>query len=127
MPLHFRCDGEIAILSNVGRLMNDPRYFDAGQQVKELLSEGFRTFIIELRGVGETGSPLLGLLMTMTRQIRKDGGEVVLAGVSRSMEKFLDEMRMEEFWDVFRSVEEAKWHFVGQNDTQRTGQGRSPR
>jgi anti-sigma B factor antagonist len=127
MPLHIRCDGDIAILSNVGRLMNDPRYVDAGRQVRDLLAEGFRAFVIELRGVGETGSPLLGLLMTMTRQIRRDGGEVVLAGVSRSMETFLDEMRMEEFWDVFRSVEEAMGHFVGQNDARRTGQGRSPR
>jgi anti-anti-sigma factor len=117
MPLHIRFDGDIAILSNIGRLMNDPRYFDAGQEVRDLLSEGFRNFVIELRGVGETGSPLLGLLMTMTRQIRQHGGEVVLAGVSRSMEKFLDEMRMEEFWDVFRNVEEAKGHFVRQNDS----------
>jgi anti-sigma B factor antagonist len=119
MPLHVRFDGDIAILSNVGRMMNDPRYFDAGREVRDLLSEGFRAFVIELRGVGETGSPLLGLLMTVTRQIRQHGGEVVLAGVSRSMEKFLDEMRMEEFWDVFRSVEEAKGHFVRQDGDRR--------
>jgi anti-sigma B factor antagonist len=119
MPLHIRFDGEIAILSNLGRLMNDPRYVDAGQDVRELLAEGFRNFVIELRGVGETGAPLLGLLMTMTRQIRQQGGEVVLAGVSRSMEKFLDEMRMEEYWDAYHSIEEAKGNFVRQDDARR--------
>ena len=111
MPLHVRFDDDIAILSNVGRLMNDPRYFDAGREVADLLAQGFRAFIIELRGVGETGAPLLGLLMTMTRQIRQLGGDVVLAGVSRSMEKFLDEMRMDEFWEIYRGVGDAMGHF----------------
>jgi anti-anti-sigma regulatory factor len=107
MPLHARFDGDFAVLSNVGRSMNDPRYVDAGREVKDLLDEGARRFVIELRGIGETGPPLLGLLMTMTRQIRQHGGEVVLAGVSRSMQDFLVEMQMEEFWDVFRDVREA--------------------
>src|SRR4051812_26080447 len=83
MPLHVRFVDDVAILSNLGRLMNDPRYSDAGRVVADLLSEGFRAFVIELRGVGETGAPLLGVLMTMTRQIRQEGGEIVLAGASR--------------------------------------------
>jgi anti-sigma B factor antagonist len=119
LPLHIQFDGDIAILSNLGRLMNDPRYFDAVNQVDELLSEGFRAFVIELRGVGETGSPLLGLMMTMTRQIRRRRGEVVLVGVSRNMDKFLDEMRMEEFWDVFDSIRAAKELLVRHDDVQR--------
>jgi anti-anti-sigma regulatory factor len=119
MPLHVRFDDDIAILSNVGRLMNDPRYFDAVQEVRDLLSEGTRAFVIELRGVGETGEPLLGLLVTMTRQIRRHGGEVVLAGVSREMGRSLDEMRLEDFWDVFRGVEEAKGHLIGRDDAGR--------
>src|SRR4051812_38150937 len=92
--------------------MNDPRYSDAGLVVRELLAEGARAFVIELRGVGETGAPLLGVLMTMTREIRRQGGEVVLAGLNRGMEKFLEEMQMDEFWDVYRNVGEAKEHFV---------------
>lgn len=116
MPLHIRFEGEIAILSNVGRLMNDPRYFDAGREVGDLLSDGCRAFVIELRGVGEAGAPLLGLLMTITRQVRRQGGEVVLAGMSRGMEEFLDAMRMDEFWDMYPGTEEAKGHFLQQHD-----------
>jgi anti-anti-sigma regulatory factor len=116
MPIRVRFDGEVAILSNVGRTMNDPRYLDAIREVRDLLSEGFRSFVIELGGVNEPGPPLLGLLMTMTRQIRKANGEIVLVGMSRHMEKFLDEMRMEDFWDVFRHVEEAKGHLIGRDD-----------
>jgi anti-anti-sigma regulatory factor len=116
MPLHARFDGDIAVLSNVGRSMNDPRYMDAGHEVRGLLDEGFRRFVLELRGVGETGPPLLGLLMTVTRQIRLRGGEVVLAAPSRSMHDLLVEMRMEDYWDVFRNVREAVEDFRRRGD-----------
>ena len=29
MPMHSRSDGEVVVLSNFGRLMDDPRHFDA--------------------------------------------------------------------------------------------------
>jgi anti-anti-sigma regulatory factor len=107
MPLHIRFERNVAVLSNLGRAMNDPRYTDAGREVGGLLDQGFRHFIIELRSVGETGPPLLGVLMTITRQIRQRGGDIVLAAPSRSMRRLLDEMQMEDFWDVFRDVGEA--------------------
>jgi anti-anti-sigma regulatory factor len=112
MPIHLRIQGDVAILSNVGRGMNDPRYLDAGQEVRDLLGRGFRSFVVDLSGVHAPGPPLLGVLMTVTRQIRKEGGEVVLAELSRDMKTFLDEMRLEEFWDVYRDVEQATGHFL---------------
>ncbi|CAN5841019.1 hypothetical protein BH23PLA1_BH23PLA1_16030 [soil metagenome] len=111
MPLHARIDGDVAILSNVGRSMNDPRYTDAGREVGELLDQKIRNFIIELRGVQETGPPLLGVLMTISRQVRNRGGEVVLADVSRPMLEFLTTMQMDDHWDVFRSVADARRFF----------------
>ena len=97
-------------------VLTDPDILEPGQIA---FDGNGRMFVIELRGVGETGEPLLGLLVTMTRQIRRHGGEVVLAGVSREMGRFLDEMRLEDFWDVFRGVEEAKGHLIGRDDAGR--------
>jgi anti-anti-sigma regulatory factor len=119
MPIHIRLDGDVTILSNIGRAFNDPRYFDAGEEVRDLLAQGFRTFIIELGRVANPGSPLLSLLMTMTRQIRKEGGEVALVGMSRAMEAFLVTMQMDEFWDVFSNVEEAKRQLLREDDAGR--------
>jgi anti-anti-sigma regulatory factor len=116
MPLHARFEGDVAILSNLGRSMNDPRYTDAGREVKELLDEGFRKFVVDLRGVAEAGPPLLGVLMTVTRQIQQRGGELVLAGMSGGLKHFLVEMRMEDYWEVFRGVREARAFFRGQGD-----------
>ena len=79
MPLNSRVDGEIVILSNFARLMNDPRYVDASRDVGDLLEQGFTTFIFDLGGFKETGASFLGVLMTVTRRIRQHGAEAALA------------------------------------------------
>jgi anti-sigma B factor antagonist len=107
MAIHVRFEGEVAVLSGIARLMNDPRHFDAGRDVGELLDQGYLRFVLELGNVRETGPTVLGLLTTLTRKIRQADGEAVLANLSPPMEKFLDEMRMDSYWDVFDDVEEA--------------------
>jgi len=108
MALNIRDDGDVTILSNFGRLMNDPRYVDAAGDVEQEMDRGARNFVMELAGVHETGASFLGVLMTLTRAIRRRGGEVVIARPSPQIEKHLEEMQMDDFWDVFRSVDEAK-------------------
>ncbi|WP_435006082.1 STAS domain-containing protein [Tundrisphaera lichenicola] len=107
MAINVRFEGEIAILSNFARLMNDPRHFDAVRDLRELLDQGYRRFVLDVGGVRETGSTVLGLLTTLTRQVRNSGGEVALANVSPPLEKYLEEMRMDAYWDVFDDSEGA--------------------
>jgi anti-sigma B factor antagonist len=111
MSLNIRVDGDIVILSNFGRLMNDPRYVDASRDTSDLLERGFKTFILDLGGFRETGSSFLGLLMTMTRRIKQHGGEAALAHLAPATERFINEMRMDDYWDIFKSVEEASQFF----------------
>ncbi|MGZ3388352.1 MAG: STAS domain-containing protein [Isosphaeraceae bacterium] len=108
MAMNIRVDRNVAILSNFARLMNDPRYVDAARDVREMLEQGIRNYVIELAGVKETGSSFLGVLMTITREIRSAGGEAVLAHPSRDVEKHLAMMQMDDYWDVFGTVDEAK-------------------
>jgi anti-sigma B factor antagonist len=107
MAIHVRFEGQVAILSGIARLMNDPRHFDASRDVGELLDQGYLRFVLELGNVRETGPTVLGLLTTLTRKIRKADGEAVLANVSPAMEKFLDEMQMDSYWDIFDDAGEA--------------------
>jgi len=115
MPLNVHVDGDIVVLGNFARLMNDPRYIDASRDTRDMLDQGFRKFVLDLGGVKETGSAWLGLLLTMTRQIRQQGGEAALAHLSRDTEYFLSEMRMDDYWDVFSSVKEAS-RFLNHGD-----------
>lgn len=111
MVLSIRHDGDVTILANFGRFMNDPRYVDAAKEVADLLDLGERSFIMEMSGVHETGGSFLGVLMTMTREIRRRGGEVVMAHVGGHVGPYLAEMQLDDYWDVFRTVEEAKRFF----------------
>jgi anti-anti-sigma regulatory factor len=107
MPLNVQVDGDIVVLSNFARLMNDPKYVDASRDTRDMLEQGFRKFILDLGGVREPGSGFLGLLLTMTRQIRQQGGEAALAHLSQETEYFINEMRIDDYWDIFGSVAEA--------------------
>jgi anti-anti-sigma factor len=113
MPINIRDVGGVTVLSNFGRLLNDPRYVDAGRDVRVLLDEGRRKFVLDLATLREVGDAALGLLTTLTREIRRAGGEAVLANVSKGVGRFLEEMRMDDYWDVFASVEEARDAFGG--------------
>lgn len=115
MALNIRFDGDVAILSNFARLMNDPRYVDAALDVQEMLDQGVRSFVIELAGVREAGDSFLGVLMTITREIRRQGGEAVLAHCSREVEKCIAMMQLDDYWDLFATVDEAMEFFRRQN------------
>lgn len=108
MVLDVRIDGDVVILSNFGGLLNDPRHFDAGREVWDLLDGGYRKFILEMANVRDLGDTALGLLMTLTRQIRQADGEIVLARPGKGVVEFLAEMRMEDYWSITDTVEEAR-------------------
>jgi anti-sigma B factor antagonist len=111
MAINMRAVGELVVLSNFGRLMNDPRHFDAARDVKDRLDQGSRRFALELRDVAELGSSGLGLLMTITRLVRQHGGEVVVVSPSKAMKQLIDEMKLDTYWDVFDTMGAAEVSF----------------
>jgi anti-anti-sigma factor len=111
MAINVRIDGDVVILGNFARLMNDPRHFDAAQDVKALLDQGRRSFILDLAGLREIGSSGLGLLTTITRLIRQHDGDAVLANLGTAAAAIMDEMRLDTYWDIYDTVEEAKTFF----------------
>jgi len=116
MVLSIRHDGDVTILGNFGRFMNDPRYVDAAREVGDLLDQGERNFVMEMSGVHETGGSFLGVLMTMTREIRRAGGEVVMARVGGHVGSYLAAMQLDDHWDVFPTVDEARRFFQRDGD-----------
>lgn len=112
MAVHIRVENDIVIVSNFGRLMDDPRHFDAVKDVGEMLDQGFRKFALELKGVNEMGDSGMGLLITITREIRKASAEVVLISPSRSMQRILADMQLDDFWDVVPNAEAATQYFT---------------
>ena len=116
MSLNIRLEGDIAVLSNVARLMNDPRYSTSARDLDPLLGQGVRRFAIELAGVHETGSALMGLLMTLTRRIRSSGADVVLLRCSPAVRQFVEEMQLDDYWELLPSLEEARTYYARQSE-----------
>lgn len=116
MPMNVGREGNLVVLGNFGHLMNDPRYIDAGRDVRALLDEGERRFVIDLDSLRNLGDTSLGLLTTMTRLIRQREAEVVLIRVHRDVLKYLDDMRMDDYWEVFESLNQAKAYFKQDED-----------
>ncbi|MFO0892918.1 MAG: STAS domain-containing protein [Isosphaeraceae bacterium] len=116
MGMNVRFEGDLTVLSNFGRLMDDPRYVDAGRDVRALLDEGHRRFVIDLdslRGLSETS---LGLLTTVTRLIRQREAEVVMIRVHRDVLRYLDDMRMDDYWEILDNLDQAREYFDGAAD-----------
>ncbi len=111
MPINVRFDDDVVILSNFGRLLNDPRHFDASRDVRAVLDQGYRKFILELGGLRDMRSTGLGLLTTITRLIRQHGGDAVLANLGADTRTYMDEMRMDSYWEMFDDVDEARAFF----------------
>lgn len=111
MLLNVSLEGEVAVLSNFGGLLNNPKHFDVGQDVRDLMDQGIHKFVLEMANIREMGPTALGLLMTLTRQIRKGGGEVVLARPAKGIIHYFEEMKMDDYWDVAETVEAAKASF----------------
>jgi anti-anti-sigma regulatory factor len=116
MSLNIRTDGDLAVLSNVARLMNDPRYSTAGADLDPLLDQGIKQFAIELAGVNETGSALMGFLMTLTRRIRAAGADVVLIRCSPAVSQFVEEMQLDDYWELLPALDEAHAYFARERD-----------
>ena len=107
MPIDVRIVHDVAVVGNLAGLLNTPSHVDAARAIDLVLDEGHRMFIFELRGVGAPGPMALGVLATLTRRIRHRGGDVVLARVGRATARFLEEMRMDAEWEIFRGLPEA--------------------
>jgi anti-anti-sigma regulatory factor len=125
MSLNIRIEGDIAVLSNVARLMNDPRYSTAGRDLDPLLGQGVRQFAIELSGVHETGSALMGLLMTLTRRIRSAHADVVLIRCSPAVRQFVEEMKLDAYWELLPTLEEAQTYFSRERERHPGAEGES--
>jgi anti-anti-sigma regulatory factor len=108
MAVNVRIDGNVVVLSNFGPLLNNPRHFDAGRDVGALLDQGYRSFALELRNASDVGTTLVAVLLTITRLIRRRGGEAVLAAPRRGVSRLINELQMEDYWDVYDDVEAAK-------------------
>jgi len=98
----------ILILKIKGDLIGDeigPRLVEV---VSDAINDDIKICIIDLKDVRYISSSGIGVLITMLTKMRNVGGEVYLTSPSEHVKKLLIITKLNNIFNVFDSVEEAK-------------------
>jgi anti-sigma B factor antagonist len=98
----------LLILKIKGDLIGDeigPRLVEV---VSDAVNENIKTCIIDLKDVRYISSSGIGVLITMLTKMRNVGGEVYLSSPSEHVKKLLIITKLNNIFNVFDTVEEAK-------------------
>lgn len=106
MEINVQVDNDIVILKLAGNLVASV-VEDLKSQVKALMAKNFNKFIFDLGSVEFMDSSGLGACMATNRDICGNGGVLVCAGLSGSVEKLFKVTRADQKVPVAASQSEA--------------------
>ena len=73
---------------------------DVENRINSLISESNRFFILNLKGVDFMSSGGLRVLLSLTKKLRKLGGDLILACVHPSVEDVIDIVDLKDFFTI---------------------------
>ena len=114
MRITERRSGELTILELEGRLTKNDGYGACKQRVTELLSEGRRQFIINLRQVEYMDSTCVGELVSTFITVRNNGGAMKVAGLSGRIKELFTIAKLHTVFELYDTEEAAVASFTGQ-------------
>ncbi len=100
-------DGDIWLVSVSGRL-DQNLTSDLEARLKTLLDEGHLSLVIDLSEVTFVNSGGLRCLVTVWRQARERGGNVVLCNLSPRISQVFNTVGFNKVFDIYPSHEEAQ-------------------
>jgi anti-sigma B factor antagonist len=115
MKIKEKIEGNIAILSVTGNMMDGPETAVLHEKVKSLISDGMKKVILDLNKVKWMNSSGLGVLMSCWGSLRKEGGNLKLANVSEKIDSLLIITQLIQFFETFETVERALASFTAEN------------
>jgi len=77
------------------------------QKVLEALEEGSRKFVIDFSKTGYIDSSGLGVLVSLSKKIREQGGELRLAGLNADLQTLFELTTLATLFAITRTAEEA--------------------
>jgi len=72
-----------------------------------LLEPGVRHLVVDLGNVEFLGSLMLGVIIKLSRDVKEQGGQVVLCSVSEPMQNILQAQNLTSVWRQFAGRDEA--------------------
>jgi anti-sigma B factor antagonist len=80
---------------------------DLKQKVLDALDGGAKRFVIDFTKTGYIDSSGLGVLVSLSKKIREQGGELRLAGLNEDLQTLFELTKLDTLFTIARSPEEA--------------------
>jgi anti-sigma B factor antagonist len=77
------------------------------QKVLESLDGGAKKFVVDFGKTGYIDSSGLGVLVSLSKKIREQGGELRLAGLNEDLQTLFELTKLDTLFTITRTAEEA--------------------
>lgn len=101
-------DGDIVVVSLTGKLMGGPESEALRGEIKKLLDDGIRKFVINMKGVPWINSTGLGALMAVYASIQRAQGALRLCHVSDRIQSLFMITKLLTIFETFPDEAAAK-------------------
>jgi anti-sigma B factor antagonist len=98
----------VAIIKIVGKLMFDETLLTLRHEVRELLEEGVKLFVLDMTDVPHCDSSGSGEVIGAYTTVAKAGGSMVVVGLTDRVRLLWTRVKLTDVFDVFPSVAEAE-------------------
>jgi anti-sigma B factor antagonist len=102
---------DITVLEMAGRIIMGNNSRDVELKLAQVLNEHVKKIIVDLHGITMLDSTGVGILVLSQAKIKKEGGEMRIAGPKGIVEEILKMTSVDKLVHVFPTVEEAAANF----------------
>lgn len=104
--------GKAVVVDIDGKLVGGPGSEGFHGLIKQLLEDGEKRFVVNLRDTPWANSQGIGLLIGALTSVSNAGGRLVLADACERIHDILNVTRLSMIFECFESVEEATRHVL---------------
>ncbi len=106
MSFEVSKEGPVTVVDVEGQLIVGNRQ-ELKQKVLEELEGGEKTFVIDFQNTGYIDSSGLGVLVSLSKKIREQGGELRLAGLNEDLRTLFELTKLDTLFKIADSRAEA--------------------
>ncbi len=106
MAFHVRKEGDVTVVDVDGQLIVGNRQ-ELKQKVLAELEKGERRFLIDFSSTGYIDSSGLGVLVSLSKKVREQGGELRLSSLNEDLRTLFELTKLDTLFRIGTTREEA--------------------
>jgi anti-sigma B factor antagonist len=111
LKLENKFQGDITIITIHGNLVGTFEADKLHGAVENLIKEGRRKIVLDMSDVDWMGSLCIGAIMREIISVRRNGGDIFLAGLSRKVRRIFQITKLDEIIRIFPAIRTALERF----------------